>query len=285
MATVEAFAPAKINLTLHVTGQRADGYHLLDSLVVFADVGDRLWLTPGDVMHLDVTGPFAAGVPGDPANLIWRAAIAAEWCGTIRLEKNLPHGAGIGGGSADAAALLRALFGDDAKQGIGLDRALALGADVPVCLHAGPQRMQGVGERLTRIRPVPELFAVLINPGVPLATPHVFRALDRRDNAPMTDCDGWKDPVLFVDWLRAQRNDLQEAACRLAPEVALALQELAGADVARMSGSGGTCFGLFGSKTEARSAARRIAARHPHWWVKAATTVGSTGTHRSRATT
>ena len=151
MATNEAFAPAKINLTLHVTGRRADGYHLLDSLVVFADLGDRLWLDPGAQMSLEVSGPFADGVPRDDSNLVWRAAMAAGWRGAIRLEKNLPHGAGIGGGSADAAALLRALHGDDAMRVIGPEATLALGADVPVCLHTGPQRMRGIGEQLTRL--------------------------------------------------------------------------------------------------------------------------------------
>jgi len=274
MKTVEAFAPAKINLTLHVTGLRADGYHLLDSLVVFGDVGDHLRLTPNTEMRLDVTGPFAAGVPVDGTNLVWRAAKAAAWSGHIRLEKNLPHGAGIGGGSADAAALLRALNGDDVTRGIGLDRTLALGADVPVCMHAGPQRMQGTGEHLTRLWPVPRLFVVLVNPGIHLPTPEVFRGLALRDNPSMTNCDSWVDSSAFIDWLKGQRNDLEPAARCLSPEIGLTLQALSGAQVARMSGSGATCFGLYRSAIDAVQAADQISAEHPEWWVQQATTTG-----------
>lgn len=274
MKTVEAFAPAKINLTLHVTGQRADGYHLLDSLVVFGDVGDHLRLTPNTEMRLEVTGPFAAGVPVDGTNLVWRAAEAAGWRGHIRLEKNLPHGAGIGGGSADAAALLRALNGDDVTRGIGLERTLALGADVPVCMHAGPQRMQGIGEHLTRLWPVPRLFVVLANPVVHLSTPEVFQALALCDNPPMTGCDSWVDSSAFLVWLKEQRNDLEPAASSLTQEIGLALQALSGGQMARMSGSGSTCFGLYATATDAVRAADEISAEHPEWWVQYATTIG-----------
>lgn len=275
MTRVEAFAPAKINLTLHVTGQRPDGYHLLDSLVVFADVGDRLWLERDSKMTLKVSGPFAKGVPVDGGNLVWRAAEVAGFTGSIRLEKNLPHGAGIGGGSADAAAVLRALNGDDVVRGIGLEAALALGADVPVCLHAGPQRMQGIGERLTRVWPVPRLFAVLVNPGVHLATPQVFAALERRNNPAMTgDVTGWTESDGFLDWLRDQRNDLEPVARELAPEIGAALQALSDAELARMSGSGPTCFGLYPTQGSARNAAARVVAEHPDWWVKTVVTVG-----------
>lgn len=271
---IEAFAPAKINLTLHVTGQRADGYHLLDSLVVFADVGDTLWMTAGPTIQIDVTGRFEAGVPRDDTNLVWRAAEAAGWAGQIKLEKNLPHGAGIGGGSADAAALLRALQGDDATQGIGIDGALALGADVPVCLCAGPQRMAGIGETLERVWPVPLLHLVLVNPGAHLSTPQVFQALETRRNPAMTRCDGWDNRSDFLDWLMGQRNDLQSAACRLAPDVAMALDALSGGLLARMTGSGATCFGIYEDKDAAQKAAAKIADDHPGWWVTSCTTAG-----------
>ncbi|MDG1068196.1 MAG: 4-(cytidine 5'-diphospho)-2-C-methyl-D-erythritol kinase, partial [Sulfitobacter sp.] len=164
--TSEGFAPAKVNLTLHVTGQRADGYHLLDSLVVFADIGDRLWFDAGPQMRISVTGPFAEGVPVDQRNLVWQAAVLAGWTGHITLEKNLPHGAGIGGGSSDAAAVLRA-FGGTAD-------ALQLGADVPVCLAHAPQRMRGIGEILDPIAPLPDLEIVLVNPRVAVPTAPVF---------------------------------------------------------------------------------------------------------------
>ena len=153
---IEAFAPAKINLTLHVTGQRPGGYHLLDSLVLFADVGDRLWLDAGPDMSVEVFGPFAKGVPTDERNLVWAAAQLAGWSGRIQLEKNLPHGAGIGGGSSDAAAVLRAL-GADIDGG-------NLGADVPVCCCSVATRMTGIGDILGPVVELPELFAVLANP-------------------------------------------------------------------------------------------------------------------------
>ena len=273
--TSEGFAPAKINLTLHVTGQREDGYHLLDSLVVFADVGDRLWFRPASQMSLEVTGPFAEGVPADARNLVWRAADLAGIRAAIRLEKNLPHGAGLGGGSADAAALLRRRFGDDVTQGIGLDGALSLGADVPVCLHAGPQRMQGIGERLTRPWPIPGLGVVLVNPGVHVPTPDVFRALSSRENPPMGDVIETRDVATFVAWLATQRNDLQAAAMGIAPVIGEAIAALSDAALARMSGSGATCFGIYPSDAEARAAAARIAAARPDWWVAACRTCGA----------
>ncbi|MDK3016971.1 4-(cytidine 5'-diphospho)-2-C-methyl-D-erythritol kinase [Pseudodonghicola flavimaris] len=253
----ELFAPVKINLSLHVTGQRADGYHLLDSLVVFGDVGDRLWVEPAAEMSLEVTGPFAGGVPADARNLVWRAAELAGQRLHIRLEKNLPHGAGIGGGSSDAAAILRA-FGAP-------DQAIALGADVPVCLSAGPQRMQGIGERLTPVTGLPALSLLLVNPGVPLPTPAVFKALEQRQNPAMTPWPGHR----LAAWLGAQRNDLEAPARGLAPVIGdvLAALRQAGADLGRMSGSGATCFGLFATRAAAERAAADLSRAHPGWWV------------------
>ena len=159
MTTVEVFAPAKINLSLHVTGRRADGYHLLDSLVAFADTGDRLQITPGADLSLIVSGIFAKGVPQDARNLVWRAAEGVGWRGQIALEKSLPHGAGIGGGSSDAGAFLNALAG----QGVVFpdSLALSLGADVPVCMTASAARMQGIGEEITPVA-LPRLPALLV---------------------------------------------------------------------------------------------------------------------------
>lgn len=273
--TTEAFAPAKINLTLHVTGQRSDGYHLLDSLVVFGDVGDRLWLAPGDSMSMEITGPFAQGVPADAGNLVWRAAEAAGVTGHITLEKNLPHGAGLGGGSADAAALLRSLHGERVTEGIGLARTLALGADVPVCMSAHPQRMRGIGDAVELVRPIPALEIVLVNPRVPVPTAEVFTRLDRKDNAPMAPMPQTNDLSAFAAWLDTQRNDLQPPAIAFAPVIGEALHSLKGALVARMSGSGSTCFGIYPDATAASDAARRISARHPDWWVVAARTNGA----------
>lgn len=268
MAT-EAFAPAKINLTLHVTGQRADGYHLLDSLVVFADLGDRLWLDPATEMSLQVSGPFAEGVPEDRRNLVWRAAELAGATLRIGLEKVLPHGAGIGGGSSDAAAVLRAV-------GAG-ERAAELGADVPVCLSDAPQRMRGIGDVLEKVPGVPALPLVLVNPGVHVPTPAVFRELAQKDNPDMGDLPRWGAREAFLSWLRAQRNDLQAPAIATAPAIRAALEALGGVDgclLARMSGSGATCFGVFGSDTAAHAAAAEIAAAQPGWWVRAARSIG-----------
>ncbi|APX12279.1 4-(cytidine 5'-diphospho)-2-C-methyl-D-erythritol kinase [Tateyamaria omphalii] len=265
--TIEAFAPAKINLTLHVTGQRSDGYHLLDSLVVFADVGDRLRFEPAPSMALDVSGPFSVGVPTDRRNLVWRAAVLAGVTGRFHLEKNLPHGAGIGGGSSDAAAVLR-LLGAEAH-------ALALGADVPVCLLDVPQRMRGIGEDVRPLGGVPGLDLVLVNPGVHVPTPEVFKRLRQKDNPAMEGRLGWPDRAAFVEWLRGQRNDLQAPAASGNPAISAALASLHGAEIARMSGSGSTCFGLYADAKAARTAADSVAARQPRWWVRAVRTIGA----------
>jgi len=255
--TIEGFAPAKINLTLHVTGQRADGYHLLDSLVVFADVGDRLWFNPEPQMRITVSGPFAQGVPTDQRNLVWQAAELAGWRGHIRLEKNLPHGAGIGGGSSDAAAVLRA-FG-------GADQALVLGADVPVCLGHAPQRMRGIGDLLSKVPDLPDLDILLVNSGSVVPTGAVFGGLASKDNPAMAaEIPTFEKAGDFALWLADQRNDLEPPAKDVAPEISAVLAALDDALLARMSGSGATCFGLY---HDASTAAARIKAAHPDWWV------------------
>lgn len=264
---IEASAPAKINLTLHITGQRADGYHLLESLVVFADVPDRLFLDTGSALSLSVDGPFAEGVPSDARNLVWQAAELAGWTGHIHLTKNLPHGAGIGGGSADAAAVLRALNMPE--------HAGALGADVPVCLSGRPQLMAGIGEDLCPAPDIPALSLVLVNPGGHLPTPDVFRALTQKENAPLGALPGKMSFTGFVDWLAQGRNDLQPPACALAPEIGDVLDALSDARLARMSGSGATCFGIYESARDAQTAAARLLQNRPDWWVCATRSVGS----------
>lgn len=263
--TSEVFAPAKINLTLHVTGQRGDGYHLLDSLVVFADVGDHLELTPARETSLFVTGPFAQGVPTDGRNSVLRAAELVGASHAITLTKNLPHGAGIGGGSADAAAILRFFGRTEGAEG--------LGADVPVCVASVAQRMRGIGEQLMPLSGVPTLPAVLVNPGVHIPTPDVFRALSIKANPPMPDdLPLFQTPAKMISWLRQMRNDLQEPACQGAPvilDVLTALQR--SSPMARMSGSGATCFGLFETLSAARRTSETIASKHPDWWVQACT--------------
>lgn len=263
--TYEVFAPAKINLTLHVTGQRADGYHLLDSLVAFASIGDRLRFAEDGALSIAVTGSFADGVPTDQRNLVWRAAKQANIATHITLEKNLPHGAGIGGGSADAAAVLR-------YAGV-TTGAAALGADVPVCLASRVQRMCGIGDELTPLAPLPPVWAVLVNPQIHLPTPDVFAALPNKINAAMPpSLPHFRDTVTLIDWLSQMRNDLEKAAISLAPEIAQVLSALAdvdGAGLARMSGSGATCFGLFSEAQAADAAQRDLARCHPRWWVQA----------------
>ncbi len=263
---VREFAPAKINLTLHVTGRRGDGLHLLDSLVVFADIGDRVTVTPAPEVRLAVSGPMAAGVPVDGRNLAARAADLMGLSAAIDLEKQLPAAAGIGGGSSDAAATIRALR---RCFDVAAPNVAGLGADLPVCLLARSARMRGIGEDLTPVA-VPPLPAVLVNPGVAVPTPQVFAALQHRDGAPMPDLPRFGDVVDCAGWLAGQRNDLEAPARALVPEIGevLAALKQAGALLARMSGSGATCFGLFPDRQAAVRAAAGIEQAVPGWWVR-----------------
>ena len=276
---IEVTAPAKVNLALHVTGRRADGYHLLDSIVAFADVGDRLRFEAAGDLSLSVTGPFAAGVPTDGANLILKAAALMKAGGQgarIALEKHLPHGGGIGGGSSDAAATLRALSRLWQVPLPDPSQVLALGADLPVCLAApGPQRMRGIGEDLAPLPPLPEVFLTLVNPGVAVPTGQVFARLAEgagTDNPCLVAPPPAPDFDAFTGWLAAQRNDLEGPAAIIAPVIAEALAALRAVPdcrLARMSGSGSTVFGLFDSARRAERAAANVAAARPGWWVRA----------------
>jgi 4-diphosphocytidyl-2-C-methyl-D-erythritol kinase len=276
--TISETAPAKLNLCLHVTGRRADGYHRLDSLVVFADVADRVSVRPGRGLSLDVTGPEAGALAGEPDNLVLRAARAAGATdAALVLEKHLPVASGIGGGSADAAAALRALVrlaGRPLPPGADF---LPLGADVPVCLRSRPSRMSGIGEVLVPLPPLPRLWCVLVNPRLAVPTPQVFAALARSDNPPAPELPA---PVLksagaFAAWLAGHtRNDLVPAARRVAPvlsRVQSALADTSDCLLARMSGSGGTHFGLYATRDAAGAAARLLAESHPGWWIAAGT--------------
>ena len=276
-SVLQACAPAKINLWLHITGRRTDGYRELDSLVAFADIGDRLTAAPASGLSLSVTGPFADALGDRSDNLVLKAARAlAARCGVparaaLHLEKTLPVASGIGGGSADAAAALR-LCARLWQADIGADElarlALGLGADVPVCLAGRTVRMRGIGERLAPLDPAPAAApAVLVSPGVPVSTGRVFDALAEPFSPPAQDRDGE-----LAARAAPNRNDLEAPAIVLVPEIAqvlAALRAAPGLRLARMSGSGATCFGLFGTRTEAAAAARAIAAAHPSWWVAA----------------
>jgi 4-diphosphocytidyl-2-C-methyl-D-erythritol kinase len=283
---VRVAAPAKLNLYLHVVGRRDDGYHLLDSLAAFAAVGDELTLTPAADLSLAVDGPFARDLAADDSNLVLRAAraLAADSgrkpAAVIRLTKRLPVASGIGGGSADAAATLRGLdrlWGTDLPQERLARIALGLGADVPVCLSGVPSFFGGIGEEIALAGPLPTAHVVLVNPGKPLATAVVFRAraasaIGSRFSAPDRWVTELPDAVALAGMLAKRRNDLTDAATALLPDIAdvlTILEQQPACLIARLSGSGATCFGLFANRGEAREAAAAIASTHPAWWVVA----------------
>ncbi|MEY1557399.1 4-(cytidine 5'-diphospho)-2-C-methyl-D-erythritol kinase [Yoonia sp. R2331] len=276
---LRAPAPAKVNLTLHVTGQRDDGYHLLDSLVVFADVADQIAVTAAPDLRITVSGPFSDGVPTDHTNLVIRAAeLLRNACGigegaAITLEKHLPNAAGIGGGSSDAATALGLLakLWNVAPLPPNASKVLALGADLPVCM-AGPtaQHMTGIGETLTPVPDLPDCAVVLVNPRVKVPTQGIFRGLSSRSNPAMTPIPRAGDFDGFAHWLEQQRNDLLPPARALTPEIDATLAKLTAMPkvrIAGMSGSGATCFGLVRNMADARHVARAIQVSEMGWWV------------------
>ncbi len=283
--SISVFAPAKVNLTLHVTGQRDDGYHVLDSLVAFADIGDQLFIQIGNTISVTTEGPEAAAVPGDMNNLVLRVAGLFEDMpgASFLLTKNLPVSSGIGGGSADAAAAFRGLMafwsgGETDPALFAPERTpmfaglLELGADIPMCLMSQAARVTGIGEKIEPLSAMPAIDAVLVNPRRAVSTPAVFKAMQSRNNPAMDTTlprfAGFND---FVMWLSQQRNDMQDAAIGLEPavsDVLLALNAQPACRLARMSGSGATCFGLFEDAQKAQVAAQALTARHPGWWVQ-----------------
>ena len=283
-APVRIAARAKLNLYLHVLGRRDDGYHLIDSLVVFAAVHDTVAVRPAADLSLAADGAFAQGLPAGTDNIVIKAArrlAAAAGLSSgaaITLTKELPVASGIGGGSADAAATLTALgqlWDLDLPQARLDALALELGADVPVCLHGRPAFMGGIGEAIAPCPPLPKLPLVLVNPGVPVATADVFRARRGEFSRPGRFDERPADIAALARLLGSRRNDLTDAARALAPAIADVLHALdaAGSALARLSGSGATCFGIFADAAAAQTAARRIAATQPRWWVCATETV------------
>ncbi|CAO3379693.1 4-(cytidine 5'-diphospho)-2-C-methyl-D-erythritol kinase [Azospirillum argentinense] len=297
MSAIAEAAPAKLNLYLHVVGRRDDGYHELDSLVAFAEVADRVTVQPGVARialrgadlppvgpRLAISGPFGPALMGEnPAhNLVIRAAYALaarlgrEADAMIGLEKVLPIASGIGGGSADAAATLRALarlWGVPVADQRLYEVAASLGADVPVCVAGRSCYFGGVGEVLEEAPALPETHAVLVNPGVPVPTPAVFKARRGGFSAPARFTEAPADAAALAALLRERRNDLTEPALTVAPVIAAVLDALEGTDgclLARLSGSGATCFGLYADAERAAAAARSIQAAQPRWWAKAA---------------
>lgn len=277
---IERIARAKINLSLHVTGQREDGYHLLDSLVVFTQAGDRVMVEEPHHAHgpvsLSVGGPFGAGLDSGPGNLVSAAAIMLRQTAiaqgftpspvSIHLEKCLPVSSGIGGGSADAAATLLSL---SEMWNLDLDLsglAQSLGADVLMCLQSSPLRVRGTGEKLERLDACPVFHMVLVNPGRGVSTPQIFKGLAAKANPPM-DPDPGKEP-LTAELIAQYRNDLEPVTTSHVPEISecKALLDDAGSLLSRMSGSGATCFGLFPDAASAKQAQSSISLKKPDWW-------------------
>lgn len=276
---VSVFAPAKVNLFLHVVGKRADGYHLLDSLAVFPAIGDALTVEPADALTLSLTGPTSASLTAEPNNIVLKAAraLAAEAGiephAALTLTKRLPVASGIGGGSTDAAAAFHALaelwglrISEERLAALGL----AIGADLPVCLRRRPTRMAGIGEILEDVPPLPAFWMLLVNPGVALSTPAVFKARDAGFSDPMPLTETCPDLPTLAAALRLRGNDLTAPAQKLAPvigEVLAAIEAQPGCQLSRMSGSGATCFGLFGGEGQARAAEQALSRHHSGWWV------------------
>ena len=274
-------AAAKVNLTLEVTGRREDGYHSLQSLVVFTDVTDTLSFTPASSLSLEINGPEAGSLEIGPSNLILRAArlvqqhLTTDAGFSITLDKRIPIQAGLGGGSADAAAAIEACWSTwAAPDSLEIsDRTLAfeLGADVPVCRLGRAAMMHGIGEKISPIKRLPPAWLVLVNPRVSVPTKAVFKFLDRPFATEDTGVPAIGDFGALADYVAARQNSLTSAAIRIAPTIEDALEALQNAGnciAARMSGSGPTCFGLFETRPAADEAARSLAAAHPGWWVR-----------------
>lgn len=278
---VRVFAPAKVNLFLHVGDTRPDGYHAIQSLVAFANVGDEIAIEEADNLSLMLAGPFADALKNEVDNIVMRAARAlALRAGVpanakITLTKNLPVASGIGGGSTDAAAALRGLCKLWRVNVTGADLqaiAISLGADVPVCLNGRPCWVEGIGERLTVVPIFPALYAVLVNPHIAVSTAQAFGTLGTASGTELQHPATFADAMTLIGFLETVRNDLEEPAVKLAPEICdvmAAFCEDEATLLARMSGSGATCFALCGSQNAARELAAKLAKDHPNWWVKA----------------
>ncbi len=285
-AGVQVEAHAKINLYLHVVGRRPDGFHLLDSLIAFAEAGDTLIVEPADALSLTVEGPTASSLPVGEDNIVLTAARRlAEKAGVaanarIRLIKRLPVAAGIGGGSADAAAALTALsrLWKTTLPTVAMSAlALSLGADVPVCLRGKAAALSGIGEVLADTPPLPPAWLVLVNPMRLCPTPPVFKARSGPFSPPNPLTRACADAAGLAAALAERRNDLGPPAVSLVPEIGAVLERIGGQPgclLARMSGSGATCFGLFADEAAAGTAAAAIHAHDPSWWVQAARLLG-----------
>lgn len=278
-------APAKLNVMLHVVARRGDGYHLLQSLVMFADIGDEVSVLPAADFSLQVEGEFAGALADTQHNLITKAAHALAQAhsiapsGRISLRKNLPIGAGLGGGSSDAATALT-LLSELWKRPIPADLAASLGSDIPACLHATPLWMEGVGEQVTPVLLPFNVHALLANPRIPVLAADAYRALTPPYDAPIQLPASFHSADSLFDFLHTTRNALETPASTLAPvitEVLVSLAELPNCRLARMSGSGSTCFALFSTRESCEHAASLLQAARPDWWVRPCILRGSHG--------
>jgi 4-diphosphocytidyl-2-C-methyl-D-erythritol kinase len=293
---IEEFAAAKINLALHVTGQRADGYHLLDTLVTFADVGDRLQFVPSKVDRFTLSGRFGAALPTDgdtkSGNLVLRArdllrdharaSGQASHPVQIHLEKNLPVASGIGGGSADAAATLRGLarlWGFSVPLEDLKTLGLKLGADVPMCMESRPLVARGIGEHIRLLDEFPRLHLLVVNPLVEVSTPAIFKSLTQKNNPPLELPTDFVSIHAWIEAIQHARNDLQPAAETMAPEIALTMEMICSTRplLARMSGSGATCFGIYADGATALAAKTAVGNMRPQWYCEIARTIGGSG--------
>ena len=270
-------ARAKVNLALHAVGRSARGRHLLDSIVSFAEFGDSVEVKSDCGRILNVTGPMASSVPKGSSNLALRAAELFDRPDGYRISlvKRIPVEAGLGGGSADAAAVLRSLSSLRGSSLPSSNEIMNLGSDIPVCLFGGNARIQGEGEQVLPLDRLPGFPIILVNPGVPLSTKEVFAALGNPVNPPLELLPRGGSKDTWLSWLARQRNDLESAARNLLPAVGCVLsgiRDRAGCRLARMSGSGATCFGIFETSDQAHAAAEDIRARNPGWWVVATET-------------
>lgn len=280
MAGLRALAPAKLNMALHITGKRPDGYHLLESLVVFAEYGDKVVLEDAEVFSLHVSGPFAAHAGTIEDNLVYRAVsrlaevLGVPVRGAFSLEKRLPVGAGLGGGSSDAVAACRLAlkcWGHIVPEEVLADILLPLGADMPICVAGKPLIAKGIGEKIQRLPPLPALYAVLCWPGVSLPTADVYRAY-RHETRMFPPLDDFT-PQTFLEHMERSRNMLQRAAITLAPEVAealLAMETDVTRPFTRMSGSGACCVGYLETESAANQLAATLRESYPQWWVQVA---------------
>lgn len=283
--TFDILAPAKINLFLHVTGKRDDGYHTLQSAVTFTNIGDRIEFSPYDSFLIDVEGPFAHELHSPQDNMVYKAAriLADEYkkplLGKITLQKNLPVAAGMGGGSSDAATTLIGLYRlwrlpeeYERLQKVGRK----LGADVPACIIRKTVWTESIGEKMTRLADMPELHVVLVNPLEPLLTADVFRNFRGKFSPPLQFMGRKKTYREWVSDLKIYKNDLTDSAAQLCPSILEMINTIAGTTgclLSRMTGSGATCFGVYETAEEANAAAHKIQHDYPHWWCVSAKTV------------